>query len=168
MINLLLIFSHIFFLLYSLSCRLGNEKYKSKTTPRAKWLEQFDLHLFDEDQQLEVVVCTKNANIGKCVIDLRSLPRETTHRLWNKFEDCLGEIFLLLTISGTTASETISDLTTHRENEIERRNLDKKYVMSLTYVWLMAIIQIKPLNSFFFTFFRHCIDFIRIYVTLVT
>lgn len=116
------------FLFHARSRRLGNEKYKSKNSPRAKWLEQFDLHLFDEDQLLEVVVCTKNANIGKCVIDLRSLPRETTHRLWNKFEDCVGEIFLLLTISGTTASETISDLTTHREDENERRNLEKKYV----------------------------------------
>lgn len=77
---------------------------------------------------LEVVVCTKSANLGKCLIDLRSLPRETTHRLWNKFEDCIGEIFLLLTISGTTASETISDLTTYRENDRERNSLDKKYV----------------------------------------
>lgn len=113
--------------------RLGNEKYKSKNSPRAKWLEQFDLHLFEEDQLLEVVVCTKNANIGKCVIDLKSLPRETTHRLWNKFEDCIGEIYLLLTISGTTASETISDLTTHREDENERRTLAKKYVNSLSW-----------------------------------
>lgn len=77
---------------------------------------------------LEVVVCTKSANLGKCLIDLRSLPRETTQHLWNKFEDCIGEIFLLLTISGTTASETISDLTTHRDDQIERKGLEKKYV----------------------------------------
>lgn len=108
--------------------RLGNEKYKSKPSPRAKWLEQFDLHLFEEDQLLEVVVCTKTINIGKCLIDLKSLPRETTHRIGNKFEDCVGEIFLLLTISGTTSSETISDLTTYRENEEERKTLRKKYV----------------------------------------
>lgn len=108
--------------------RLGNEKYKSKTSPRAKWLEQFDLHLFEDDQLLEVVACSRNINIGKCLIDLKSLPRETTHRLWNKFEDCIGEIFLLLTISGTTSSETISDLTTYREDTIERKTLGKKYV----------------------------------------
>lgn len=108
--------------------RLGNEKYKSKNSPRAKWLEQFDLHLFEEDQLLEVVVCSRNINIGRCVIDLKSLPRETTHRLWNKFEDCIGEIFLLLTISGTTSSETISDLTTYREDLTERKTLEKKYV----------------------------------------
>lgn len=108
--------------------RLGNEKYKSKNSPRAKWLEQFDLHLFEEDQLLEVVVCSRNINIGRCLIDLKSLPRETTHRLWNKFEDCIGEIFLLLTISGTTSSETISDLTTYREDLTERTTLQKKYV----------------------------------------
>jgi hypothetical protein len=77
---------------------------------------------------LEVVACSKNANIGKCNIDLRSLPRETTHRLWNKFEDCVGEIFLLLTISGTTASETISDLTSYREDAHDRNTMQKKYV----------------------------------------
>lgn len=75
-----------------------------------------------------MIVCTRNINIGKCLIDLKSLPRETTHRLWNKFEDCIGEIFLLLTISGTTSSETITDLTTYREDPIQIRNLRKKYV----------------------------------------
>jgi hypothetical protein len=62
--------------------RLGNEKYKSKTSYRAKWLEQFDLHLFDEDQNLEVVVCGKITTHGKCIIDLRSLPRERTLGMW--------------------------------------------------------------------------------------
>jgi hypothetical protein len=95
---------------------------------RNKWLEQFDLHLFEDDQLLEVIVCSRNINIAKCMIDLKSLPRETTHRLWNKFEDCIGEIFLLLTISGTTSSETISDLTTYREDHSERKKLENKYV----------------------------------------
>jgi hypothetical protein len=94
-------------------------------------LEQFDLHLFEEDQLLEVIVCTRNINIGKCIIDLKSLPRESTHRLWNKFEDCIGEIFLLLTISGTTSSETITDLTTYREDPIQIKALQKKYVSQL-------------------------------------
>jgi hypothetical protein len=40
----------------------------------------------------------------------------------------VGEIFLLLTISGTTASETISDLTTYREDMNDRKLLEKKYV----------------------------------------
>lgn len=119
--------------------RLGNEKYKSKNSPRAKWLEQFDLHLFEEDQLLEVVVCSRNINIGRCLIDLKSLPRETTHRLWNKFEDCIGEIFLLLTISGTTSSETISDLTTYREDLTERKTLEKKYVSCGNFIVLEEV-----------------------------
>jgi hypothetical protein len=86
------------------------------------------LHLFEDDQLLEVVACSRNINVGKCLIDLKSLPRETTHRIWNKFEDCPGEIYLLLTISGTTSSETISDLTTYREDTVERKKMEKKYV----------------------------------------
>lgn len=30
-----------------LNDRLGNEKYKSKNSWQFRWLEQFDLHLFD-------------------------------------------------------------------------------------------------------------------------
>lgn len=44
--------------------RLGNEKYKSKVVWRSlnpRWLEQFDLHLYDDgDQQLEVTVWDKD------------------------------------------------------------------------------------------------------------
>lgn len=99
-----------------------------------KWLEQFDLHLFDEDQLLEVVVCGRTGNIAKCFIDLKALDRETTHRLWTQFEDCPGEIFLLLTISGTTASETISDLTSYREDKEERERMQKKYVTNFPFL----------------------------------
>ena len=62
--------------------RLGNEKYKSKVSYRAKWLEQFDLHLFEDDQILEIVVCGKYNNYGRCTIDLSRLPRECTHTIW--------------------------------------------------------------------------------------
>lgn len=62
--------------------RLGNEKFKSKTSWRCRWLEQFDLHLFDEEQFLEVTIWRRNTQLGKCTIDLRSLPREVTHNLW--------------------------------------------------------------------------------------
>lgn len=43
--------------------RLGGEKYKSKSSnrmPTPTWLEQFDLHLFeDQTQELEISVCAK-------------------------------------------------------------------------------------------------------------
>lgn len=44
--------------------RLGNEKYKSKVaykTLNPKWLEQFDLHLYDDQsQELEITVWDKD------------------------------------------------------------------------------------------------------------
>lgn len=62
--------------------RLGNEKFKSKTSWRARWLEQFDLHLYDDDQILEVSVWNRSTQLGKCTIDLSTLARESTHSLW--------------------------------------------------------------------------------------
>lgn len=107
--------------------RLGNEKYKSKTSWQARWLEQFDLHLFDEDQNLELVLWNRSTQYGKCTIDLRSLPRESTHSLWQQLEECSTEVFLMLTISGTTASETITDLTSYKADPRERETLESKY-----------------------------------------
>ena len=66
--------------------------------------------------------------IYRCSIDLSRLEREKTHRIWQDLEEGAGSIFLLLTISGTTASETISDLTTYEENARERENLENRYV----------------------------------------
>lgn len=70
--------------------------------------------------------------MGKTVIDLATLERETTHRLWRDLEDGSGNIFLLLTISGTTASETISDLAAHEETPRECEQLYQRYSMRNT------------------------------------
>lgn len=86
------------------------------------------MHLFDDDQMLELVICGKYNTFGKCTIDLRSLPRERTHGIWQPLEECTGEVHLMLTISGTTASETITDLTSYKENPIEKATLLKRYV----------------------------------------
>lgn len=99
------------------------------------WLEQFDLHLYEDPylgQELEVTVWDRDKShqddlMGKTVIDLATLERETTHRLWRDLEDGSGNIFLLLTISGTTASETISDLAAHEETPREREQLYQRY-----------------------------------------
>ncbi|XP_033608246.1 multiple C2 and transmembrane domain-containing protein isoform X2 [Cryptotermes secundus] len=115
--------------------RLGNEKYKSKVVYKSlspSWLEQFDLHLYDDQsQELEVTIWDKDRSrddfMGRCIIDLSHLEREKTHRIWQDLEEGAGSIFLLLTISGTTASETISDLTTYEENVREREILEKRY-----------------------------------------
>ncbi|KAL0278274.1 UNVERIFIED_CONTAM: hypothetical protein PYX00_000131 [Menopon gallinae] len=120
--------------------RLGNEKYKSKViykTLNPSWLEQFDLHLYDDqNQELELTIWDKDRSkddfMGRCCIDLSQLERETTHSLWQDVEEGSGSIHLLLTISGTTASETISDLTTYEENPRERTNIENRYALRNT------------------------------------
>ncbi|XP_071556373.1 multiple C2 and transmembrane domain-containing protein isoform X2 [Temnothorax nylanderi] len=118
--------------------RLGTEKYKSKVVNKTLnpiWLEQFDLHLYEDPylgQELEVTVWDRDRShqddlMGKTVIDLATLERETTHRLCRELEDGSGTIFLLLTISGTTASETISDLAAHEETPVEHTQLVQRY-----------------------------------------
>ncbi|KAJ0171904.1 hypothetical protein K1T71_012667 [Dendrolimus kikuchii] len=116
--------------------RLGNEKYKSKVVWKSlhpSWLEQFDLHLYDDQEQvLEVTVWdkdkqTKDDFLGKCAIDLSQLEREKTHSIWKELEDGNGQIFLLLTISGTTQSETITDLSSYRENPRDREIIERRY-----------------------------------------
>ncbi|TDG48322.1 hypothetical protein AWZ03_005277 [Drosophila navojoa] len=107
--------------------RLGNEKYKSKTSWTERWLEQFDLHLFDEDQNLELALWNRNTLYGKANIDLSVFQRETTHGIWKPLEDCSGEVFLMLTISGTTALETISDLKAFKEDPRETQLIRDRY-----------------------------------------
>ncbi|XP_017839144.1 multiple C2 and transmembrane domain-containing protein isoform X2 [Drosophila busckii] len=107
--------------------RLGNEKYKSKSSWTERWLEQFDLHLFDEDQNLELALWNRNQLCGKANIDLSVFQRETTHGIWKPLEDCPGEVFLMLTISGTTALETISDLKAFKEDPRETQILRERY-----------------------------------------
>ncbi|CAH2005814.1 unnamed protein product [Acanthoscelides obtectus] len=70
-----------------------------------RWLEQLDLHLYDDgDQQLEITVWDKDRSrddfIGRCVINLAQLERERTHSIWQELEDGAGSLHLLLTISG--------------------------------------------------------------------
>lgn len=56
------------------------------------------------------------------------MERERTYNLWQELEDGAGSLHILLTISGTTASETISDLTTYDENYREKENILNRYV----------------------------------------
>ncbi|XP_023309871.1 multiple C2 and transmembrane domain-containing protein isoform X3 [Anoplophora glabripennis] len=121
--------------------RLGNEKYKSRVVWRSlnpRWLEQLDLHLYDDgDQQLEITVWDKDRSrddfMGRCVINLTALEREKTHNIWQELEEGAGSLHLLLTISGTTASETISDLTTYEENAREKQAVEDRYIWHRTF-----------------------------------
>lgn len=113
-------------------CRLGNEKYKSKSSWQARWLEQFDLHLFDEEQSLEIVLWNRSTQYGKCAIDLKTMARELTHTMWQQLDESSTEICLMLTISGTTASETITDLTSYKSDPRELQIVQKRYSLMKT------------------------------------
>lgn len=69
-----------------------------------------------------------NAKIFRCTIDLSGLERECTHGIWKELDDGAGSLYILLTISGTTASETISDLTTYEEHSKENELIAQRYV----------------------------------------
>ncbi|CAL4149459.1 unnamed protein product, partial [Meganyctiphanes norvegica] len=122
--------------------RLGNEKYKTKIELRTlapKWLEQFDFHLFeDQSQVLEITVLDKDVRskddfMGKCNIDLREYEREVTHQIWAPLEKDAGSLFLLLTISGTTGAETITDLVSQNEEPQEIESISNKYKITRSF-----------------------------------
>uniref|UniRef100_A0A1I8A2Y5 C2 domain-containing protein n=1 Tax=Steinernema glaseri TaxID=37863 RepID=A0A1I8A2Y5_9BILA len=112
--------------------KLGSEKYKSKVVSKTlapKWLEQFDLHIFDENNQvLEISVCDKHSNtvIGKKPLDLSKFEREETQETWIALEENAGSVLLLLSISGTATSDTVVDLQEFTGNDI-RTALATKY-----------------------------------------
>lgn len=74
-----------------------------------------------------MILWNRNVQYGKCTIDLRSLPRETTQSFWQQLDECLTEVYLMLTISGTTASETITDLTQYKPDPNEQLKIRRKY-----------------------------------------
>ncbi|KAI1706019.1 c2 domain-containing protein [Ditylenchus destructor] len=110
--------------------KLGNEKYKSKVSPKTyepKWTEQFDLHIYDENfQDLDIMIHDRASNsvIGKCTINLKDFEREKTEQSWYQLEDDAGSILLLLTISGTSSSATVVDLNEYSDN---REQIINKY-----------------------------------------
>lgn len=109
--------------------RMGNEKYKSKFKPNTlnpRWLEQFDLRMYDDQTNfLELTVydhdvAGKDDFMGRATIDLSNIKHEKTHTIEQVLEDGAGTITILLTISGTSGSETITDLTNFTPNPRER------------------------------------------------
>ncbi|KAF0292523.1 Multiple C2 and transmembrane domain-containing protein [Amphibalanus amphitrite] len=95
--------------------RLGAEKYKSKVQDRTltpRWLEQFDMHLYDSGSQiLEIEVFDHDARSK---------------------DDFMGKtapapVFILLTVSGMTNVETISDLLTYQEDPEQVDTIRKQF-----------------------------------------
>ena len=106
---------------------------KSKTVPKClnpEWREAFDFSWYKGiDDKLVITPFNKNYGdlplddrMGKIEICLDELEAEKTHHLWkdiqNEGQSC-GKIFVLLTISGTTAQESETNLKVI-ENDLER------------------------------------------------
>lgn len=78
-------------------------------------------------------MCGKYNNYGRGTLDMTNLPRECTHTLWTPLDEGNTQVLLMLTISGTTASETISDLTTYKEDPKEVAALLSRYVRNILF-----------------------------------
>ena len=63
-------------------------------------------------------------------MDISKLERERTHRLWCELEDGAGSVFILLTVSGMTNVETISDLLTYQEDPEQIDDVRRQFVSS--------------------------------------
>ncbi|CAL1542502.1 unnamed protein product, partial [Lymnaea stagnalis] len=120
--------------------RLGPEKYRSKfksKTLNPRWLENFDLRLFDDQSsQLEITVYDhdtrgKDDFMGRAVIELSQLEKERTHTIVQPLEDGAGTITLLLTVSGTFGSEMASNLANYTPNALDKDKIVNKYAHSL-------------------------------------
>ncbi|KAK2186384.1 hypothetical protein NP493_202g02019 [Ridgeia piscesae] len=115
--------------------RLGNEKYKSKYKPKTLnpvWLEQFNLHMFDDQtSHLEISVWDHDAAgkddiMGRAIVNLSSLRREATHCLEQPLEDGAGSIKLLLTVSAVSGTDVL-DMSTYTLTPLQRQSIVREY-----------------------------------------
>lgn len=74
-------------------------------------------------------------NLSRGEVDLSTLEPEKTHSLGVELEDNAGMIDLLLTISGTSGTESISDLGSFVADPNRERELIKRYVSSHLVQW---------------------------------
>ena len=58
-------------------------------------------------------------HMGDVEYDLNELPLERTHHIWKKLQNGEGNIFILLTISGTTSDDSVTNLSVV-EDRLER------------------------------------------------
>ncbi|XP_033099875.1 multiple C2 and transmembrane domain-containing protein 1-like isoform X11 [Anneissia japonica] len=138
--------------------KLGHEKYKSKVenkTLNPHWMEQFDLHLYDDQSNiLELSVWDKDVGardeiMGRSTIDLNELKKEVTHNIEQELEDGAGVVCLLLTISGTSGGEAVSDLSNYKVDPNLRRDLVERYSLrgSLKDIKDVGWLQVKVIRA---------------------
>lgn len=74
-------------------------------------------------------------HLRRAVVDLSSMEGEKTHSISCEFEHGgSGILSMLITISGTTACETVTDLTTNQSSNqaLEDQAIKKRYVSHIT------------------------------------
>uniref|UniRef100_A0A8R1HQY8 C2 domain-containing protein n=1 Tax=Caenorhabditis japonica TaxID=281687 RepID=A0A8R1HQY8_CAEJA len=119
--------------------KLGEEKYKSKVCgaqEEPKWIEQFDMHVFDAaDQVLQMACIDRNSNliIGRVAIDLTSVSLDETHQQWHHLEGGTcdnSQVLLLITVSGSHgAGEAIDEFNYNdiRNSRIQKYDLTNSF-----------------------------------------
>lgn len=93
-----------------------------------KWLEQFDLHMFDEPKHiLEMMVIDKrtNLNIGRCSLDLDKLEKETPNQMICELDRGTGSILVLISITGTSSTDAVIDLSDFSGEDIRNAIIEK-------------------------------------------
>ncbi|XP_035701326.1 multiple C2 and transmembrane domain-containing protein isoform X3 [Folsomia candida] len=117
--------------------RLGTQKYKTRTVSRTtnpKWLEQFDFYLYEGQPQILDLQLFDEAfskdYIGRVAIDIGLLEKERTHQKELKLQEGNGQVFLLLTVSGTHGVDSISDLINHTPSPEQDVKLRAKYSLT--------------------------------------
>ena len=116
---------------------LGKEKAKTKilnNTLNPKWREAFDLNWYEElDDFIDIAmfdhdVGGKDDRMGRVEIDLRDLTREVSHNLWRPIKDGEGSLNVIITITGTTKSDSPSNLSNWNPQTKFEDELQEKYV----------------------------------------
>ncbi|CAJ0575544.1 unnamed protein product, partial [Mesorhabditis spiculigera] len=109
--------------------KLGQEKYKSKVISRTgdpKWIEQFDLHIFEGGAEMLELSCHDKRTstcIGRTSIDLTAVERDTTVQQWHTVysveeEAPCGKVLLLST-------DTVVDLAEFNQNDVRHAIVQK-------------------------------------------
>jgi hypothetical protein len=78
--------------------------------------------LFDHD------VGGKDDRMGRVAIDLRQLSKEVSHHLWRQIKDGEGMLNVIITISGTTKTDSPSNLSNWNPDPQHPQQLEENYV----------------------------------------
>ena len=97
----------------------------SQSTSLIAQSKVLDLVVYDHD------FAGKDDFMGRATIDLSAFEPERTHNVEQGLEDGAGIIRLLLTISSSSGSETISDLSTFAPDPKERSMLQVRGISEM-------------------------------------